>query len=115
MPSQLHQDHFALPFGIERDDMDHVQPFAMTTEQKFAKLERTNRHWRWLAGELGLVLAAMFVLPLGLAVAQDNDTNEKPQAEVDRPNLRAPYLQRIQEIEPPSRPEKCLVKMAIGP
>ena len=27
----------------------------MTTEQKFAKLERTNRRWRWLAGALGLV------------------------------------------------------------
>ena len=71
----------------------------MTTDQKFSKLERTNRHWRWLAGALGLVLAAMFVLPLGLAVAQDNDTDEKPQAEADRPNPRVPYLQRIQEIE----------------
>lgn len=31
----------------------------MTTEQRFAKLDRTNRRWRWLAGSLGLVLISL--------------------------------------------------------
>jgi len=39
----------------------------MTTEQKFFKLERTNRHWRWLAGALGLVLVAI----VGVGAAQE--------------------------------------------
>jgi len=39
----------------------------MTTEQKFFKLERTNRHWRWLAGSLGLVLVAI----IGVGAAQE--------------------------------------------
>ena len=52
---------------------------------------------RWL--QACILLGAMFVLPLDLAVAQDNDTVEKPQAEAVRPDPRAPYLQRIREIE----------------
>ncbi len=31
----------------------------MTTEQRLAKLERTNRLWQWLAGTLALLLTAL--------------------------------------------------------